>query len=182
MLASTSAANIVESDLAKGGLKGVSAAAAEGIKLRGAASAIDFTEVGLDINQKVYIDGEAVLGDGAGEGLLGVCTEFDDATVADPSKPEVTVCGEFLNFLWFVFAWKCHLTYELHRSVLYSCSVPGTGIKLTMFLRNRCEAYYEYSKVVGTCDVGADSDTCVTVSPDTVAWLQTAQSFKIEQC
>ena len=104
MLASTSAANIVESDLAKGGSKGVGAAAAEGIQLRGAASAIDFTEVGLDINQKVYINGEAVLGDGAGEGLLNVCTAFDDATVADPSKPEVTVCGEFLNFLWFVFA------------------------------------------------------------------------------
>ena len=122
MLASTSAANIVESDLAKGGAEGVGAAAAEGIQLRGAASAIDFTEVGLDSNQKVYIDREAVLGDGAGEGLLGVCTSFDADTVADPSKPEVMVCGEFLKFLWLVFASKCHLTYELHRSVLHSCS------------------------------------------------------------
>ena len=35
----------------------------------------------LDINQKVYIENAPVLGDGAGEALLGICTNFAPAHV-----------------------------------------------------------------------------------------------------
>ena len=106
MLASTSAANIVESDLAKGGAKGVSAAAAEGMQLRGAASVVDFTELGIPVTQMVSIDGVEVYSQSAGFILLNECTASDAATVADPSKPEIKVCGEFSQIFMVRFCEK----------------------------------------------------------------------------
>merc|ERR1719174_877117 len=38
--------------------------------------------------------------------------------------------------------------------------VCGTGIKATVFLRGRCESYYEHQQVVGKCDTGMPSTTC----------------------
>merc|ERR1719214_572984 len=32
--------------------------------------------------------------------------------------------------------------------------VCGTGIKATVFLRNRCEGYYEHSRQIGQCNKG----------------------------
>mmetsp|Transcript_132728 Transcript_132728/g.370077 ORF Transcript_132728/g.370077 Transcript_132728/m.370077 type:complete len:135 (+) Transcript_132728:75-479(+) len=60
--------------------------------------------------------------------------------------------------------------------------VCGTGTKVTVFLRNRCEGYHEYTEVIGACNTGASSSTCETKSPATDRWLMTAQSYKIEQC
>eukprot|EP00956_Cyclotella_meneghiniana_P036373 scaffold124787_cov23-Cyclotella_meneghiniana.AAC.2 len=60
--------------------------------------------------------------------------------------------------------------------------VCGTGIKVTVFLRNRCESYYEYQKVVGTCNTGASSSSCVTVSPGDDPMMGAYQSYLIEQC
>merc|ERR1719324_447304 len=74
----------------------------------------------LDINQKVYIENQPVLGDGAGDGALGVCRAFAAQHVSNPDAPAVRVCG--------------------------------TGIKMTAYLRNRCEGYYEHSKVIGKCE------------------------------
>lgn len=47
----------------------------------------------LDINQKVYIEGQPVLGDGAGQGALNMCREFPDYMVNNPNAPSVKVCG-----------------------------------------------------------------------------------------
>merc|ERR1719364_433454 len=87
----------------------------------------------LDINQKVYIESQPVLGDGAGDGALGVCRAFAAQHVSNPAAPVVKVCG--------------------------------TGIKMTAYLRNRCEGYYEHSKVIGKCDTGMPPSTCDSFSP-----------------
>merc|ERR1719478_1729828 len=47
----------------------------------------------LDINQKAYIEGQAVLGDGAGQGNLNVCMGLAEHFVTVLSKPAVKVCG-----------------------------------------------------------------------------------------
>ena len=104
----------------------------------------------LDINQKVYIENAAVLGDGAGEGALNVCREFTDAHVANPAAPTVKVCG--------------------------------TGIKATIFLRGRCEGYYEHSHVIGKCNSGDAPSTCDVYGPANKAAVGHYQSYKVEQC
>ena len=60
--------------------------------------------------------------------------------------------------------------------------VCGTGIKLTAFMRGRCEKYYEHQKEIGSCDKGADSSTCVSWSPADDARFGHYQSYLIEQC
>mmetsp|Transcript_6500 Transcript_6500/g.11074 ORF Transcript_6500/g.11074 Transcript_6500/m.11074 type:complete len:137 (+) Transcript_6500:91-501(+) len=61
-------------------------------------------------------------------------------------------------------------------------TVCGTQTKVTVYLRNRCEGYHEYSLDVGVCDDSAASETCKTASPATTSWLAHAQSYKITQC
>merc|ERR1719152_127848 len=60
--------------------------------------------------------------------------------------------------------------------------VCGTGIKATVFLRGRCEGYYEHSYTVGKCDTGAPPTTCDVVRPANNAAYGHYQSYKIEQC
>merc|ERR1719326_1749912 len=60
--------------------------------------------------------------------------------------------------------------------------VCGTGIKATVFLRGRCEGYYEHSVQVGKCDSGAPPSTCDVYSPADKAAFGHYQSYKIEQC
>eukprot|EP00956_Cyclotella_meneghiniana_P044039 scaffold298934_cov76-Cyclotella_meneghiniana.AAC.1 len=81
MLACTSSASILESDLAQSAVKDASTAFVEGIQLRGAASAIHFNMLEMDVNQKVSIVGVEVSGSG--------CASFDKAAVADPSRPVI---------------------------------------------------------------------------------------------
>jgi len=104
----------------------------------------------LDINQKVYIENAAVLGDGAGEDQLNECHSFADQHVSNPDAPTVKVCG--------------------------------TGIKATVFLRNRCEAYYEHSAPIGACNSALDAGTCVSMSPAQMPAMGAYQSYLIEQC
>merc|ERR1719436_2145301 len=61
-------------------------------------------------------------------------------------------------------------------------TVCGSQTKVTVWLLNRCKGYHEYIKEIGTCNSQASSDSCATASPATDEWLQTAQSYKIEQC
>ena len=56
----------------------------------------------LDINQKAYIEGSAVLGDGAGQGNLNVCMELADHFVKNPMAPEVKVCGTGIKMTVFL--------------------------------------------------------------------------------
>merc|ERR1719258_642630 len=116
--------------------------------LVGAGSAASLRRNRLDVNQKVYVEGSPVLGDGAGEAALGVCQTFAPSHVADAAKPEVKVCG--------------------------------TGIKATIFLRNRCEAYYEHSHVIGKCDTSMPSETCDSMSPAEDPNVGAYQSYLIE--
>ena len=46
----------------------------------------------LDINQKVYIENQPVLGDGAGAGALNKCRSFAAQHVSNPAAPAVRVC------------------------------------------------------------------------------------------
>eukprot|EP00411_Alexandrium_monilatum_P052502 CAMPEP_0175433408 /NCGR_PEP_ID=MMETSP0095-20121207/53380_1 /TAXON_ID=311494 /ORGANISM="Alexandrium monilatum, Strain CCMP3105" /LENGTH=69 /DNA_ID=CAMNT_0016732931 /DNA_START=1 /DNA_END=207 /DNA_ORIENTATION=- len=43
---------------------------------------------------------------------------------------------------------------------------------------NRCAGYHTYTQDIGACDTKEPSSTCVTESPATTTWLQTAQSYK----
>merc|ERR1719263_646156 len=56
----------------------------------------------IDINQKVYIENNPVLGDGAGDGSLGVCKAFAPQHVSNPEAPKVRVCGNGLKMEIFV--------------------------------------------------------------------------------
>ena len=104
----------------------------------------------LDINQKVYIENQPVLGDGAGEGALNACRSFAAQHVSNPAAPVVKVCG--------------------------------TGIKLTAYLMNECDAYYEHSRQIGKCDTGMPPSTCDSFSPAQDARFGHYQSYKIEPC
>jgi hypothetical protein len=119
--------------------------------LRGAGSNLKFAaKAKLDINQKVYIENQPVLGDGAGEGALNVCRSFAAQHVSDASKPAVRVCG--------------------------------TGIKMTAYLMNECDQYYEHSRQIGQCNTGAPPSTCDAFSPAEDPRFGHYQSYKIEPC
>jgi len=60
--------------------------------------------------------------------------------------------------------------------------VCGTGIKTTVFLRGRCQGYYEHSVTIGKCNTGAPPSTCDVFSPANKAAFGHYQSYKIEQC
>ena len=104
----------------------------------------------LDINQKVYIENQPVLGDGAGEGALNKCRAFAPQHVSNVDAPTVKVCG--------------------------------TGLKMTAYLRGECNAYYEHSREIGTCDTGAAASTCDSYSPAQDPRFGHYQSYKIEPC
>mmetsp|Transcript_80764 Transcript_80764/g.147694 ORF Transcript_80764/g.147694 Transcript_80764/m.147694 type:complete len:131 (+) Transcript_80764:85-477(+) len=73
----------------------------------------------LDINQKVYIEGQPVLGDGAGEGALNQCSTFAAQHVDDPMKPEVKVCGTGIKMTVFLRG-RCTGYYD-HSVVVGKC-------------------------------------------------------------
>ena len=114
----------------------------------------------LDINQKVYIDGSPVLGDGAGNGALNQCGGFADHFVSDPRKPDVKVCGTGVKMT----------VYLLGR-----CGMKSTGQALSASGMAR-------TWTVGSCDKGAAASTCVETGPSVDLRLGASQSYKIEQC
>eukprot|EP00397_Hematodinium_sp_SG-2012_P064688 GEMP01091996.1.p1 GENE.GEMP01091996.1~~GEMP01091996.1.p1 ORF type:complete len:128 (+),score=33.83 GEMP01091996.1:125-508(+) len=56
----------------------------------------------LDINQKVYVENQLVLGEGAGEGALNQCNFFAPQHVDHPSRPTIKVCGTSIKLTAFV--------------------------------------------------------------------------------
>merc|ERR1719221_664419 len=68
---------------------------------------------------------------------------------------------------------------DLPRKGGSAVQVCGTNTKVTVFLRNRCEKYYQYQQFVGSCNTGQSSSTCETA---TDAWLEHAQSYTVEAC
>uniref|UniRef100_A0A7S1WDN7 Uncharacterized protein n=1 Tax=Alexandrium catenella TaxID=2925 RepID=A0A7S1WDN7_ALECA len=73
----------------------------------------------LDINQKVYIESEPVLGDGAGEGILNTCQGFAKQHVSNPDAPHVKVCGTGIKATFFLRG-RCKGYYE-HSQVVGKC-------------------------------------------------------------
>ena len=81
----------------------------------------------LDDNQKVYIENQPILGDGAGEGALGVCRELAEQHVSNPAAPAVKVCGTGIKATFFLRG-RCEGYYE-HSRVIGKCatgSPPST--------------------------------------------------------
>lgn len=62
-------------------------------------------------------------------------------------------------------------------------TVCGSQTKVTVFLLNRCDNRHSQQTVeIGVCNSGAASDACTSLSPAQASWMQTAQSYKVEQC
>lgn len=62
-------------------------------------------------------------------------------------------------------------------------SVCGTGTRVLIFMRGRCEEYSYYLDEVGYCGATSTPDACMTTSlAETNHWLGQAQSYYIEQC
>ena len=59
--------------------------------------------------------------------------------------------------------------------------VCGSSTQVTVYLRGECEEYYEYTAKIGNCDAKAGT-VCVTHTPASLGWTQTAQSYKISSC
>lgn len=73
----------------------------------------------LDINQKVYIENQPVLGDGAGEGSLNQCLNFAPQFVANPDAPKVRVCGTGIKFTGYLRG-RC-AKYHANQKEIGSC-------------------------------------------------------------
>jgi len=110
----------------------------------------------LDINQKAYVEGQAVLGDGAGQGNLNVCVELADHFVANPNAPEVKVCGTGIKMTVYLLG-RC-----------------GEG--------SMTAASMAHTWDVGACDSGAPPSTCESFGPSADARFGVSQSYKITQC
>lgn len=63
-------------------------------------------------------------------------------------------------------------------------TVCGTGTRVLIFLRGRCEEYSYYLDEVGHCGATTEAaaESCMTTSEETNHWLAHAQSYYIEQC
>merc|ERR1719284_551958 len=104
--------------------------------LVGCSSAALVKKTKLDINQKAYIEGSAVLGDGAGQGNLNVCMELADHFVNNPNAPTAKVCGTGIKMTVFLLV-RC-----------------GEG-SLTA-------AKMAHTWDIGACDTGLPPSTCKT--------------------
>merc|ERR1719324_1056011 len=120
------------------------------------ASSAALVKAKLDINQKAYIEGQAVLGDGAGQGALNTCMELADAFVANPNAPEVKVCGTGIKMTVYLLG-RC-----------------GEGSLTAAKMAHTWE--------VGTCDTGAPPSSCAAYGPSKDKRMGVSQSYKITQC
>merc|ERR1719263_1075656 len=76
-------------------------------------------------------------------------------------------------------------------TIAYGCSpftskpavtVCGVRTKVTIYMRARCEGYYQYSQKVGQCDTAMDTNGCQTYDASSNHWISAAQSYKVEVC
>merc|ERR1719169_167008 len=120
------------------------------------SSALLARKTKLDINQKVYIESQAVLGDGAGQGNLNVCMGLADHLVSNPNAPVVKVCGTGIKATVFLLG-RC-----------------GEG-SLTA-------AKMAHTWDIGACDTGMPPSTCASYGPSKDKRMGVSQSYKITQC
>ena len=110
----------------------------------------------LDINQIVYIEGNAVLGDGTGQGALNQCRNLADFFIDSPKKPSVKVCGTGIKLTVYLMG-RC-----------------GEGAVQSAGLAHKFE--------VGACDTSLEASTCKAMSPADDARMGATQSYKITTC
>eukprot|EP00746_Dinoflagellata_sp_MGD_P125542 gnl/MRDRNA2_/MRDRNA2_60305_c0_seq1.p2 gnl/MRDRNA2_/MRDRNA2_60305_c0~~gnl/MRDRNA2_/MRDRNA2_60305_c0_seq1.p2 ORF type:complete len:118 (+),score=20.16 gnl/MRDRNA2_/MRDRNA2_60305_c0_seq1:82-435(+) len=76
-------------------------------------------------------------------------------------------------------------------TIAYGCSpftkeaavtVCGVRTKVTIYMRARCEGYYQYMQKVGQCDTKMDTNGCQTYDATSNHWIAAAQSYKVEVC
>jgi hypothetical protein len=133
----------------------------------------------LDRNQKVYIQNAPVLGDGAGEAALNVCTNFDPDLINNPDAPNVRVCGNGIKATIYLGDhgrrlneyWEPNPAH--HEDAHYEEAHHGAG---------GCSEDYEFKWTVGQCDSTMPSTTCETMGPSQDKRIAAAQSYIIEQC
>merc|ERR1719420_2233239 len=103
------------------------------------------TKAKLDINQKVYIENQPVLGDGAGEGALGVCRSFAPQHVSNPAAPTVKVCGGQIKMTAYLLN-ECKDYYE-HQQVIGKCDTglpPSTCDSYSPAMNEKFGHYQSY--------------------------------------
>merc|ERR550514_275210 len=110
----------------------------------------------LDMFQKVYIEGEPVLGDGVGFDELGACKDLLDRVVTHPNQPIVKVCGTHIKMTVFLLG-RC-----------------GGGALSAADMAHTWD--------VGACDTTKPPETCEEFSPLADKRFGAVQSYKIEQC
>jgi len=103
------------------------------------------TTVKLDINQKVYIEGQPVLGDGVGQGALNKCRGFAPQHVTSPDKPSVKVCGTGIKMTAYLMG-KCKSYYQHSRTIgkCQSTMPPQTCDSFSPALDKTFGAYQSY--------------------------------------
>merc|ERR1719316_2076072 len=60
--------------------------------------------------------------------------------------------------------------------------VSGTGTKVEIFLRGRCQGYGKYMQSVGHCAATADDPCMETNTRGKTNWIGAAQSYIVKQC
>jgi len=110
----------------------------------------------LDMFQKVYIEGEPVLGDGVGFDELGVCKDLLDRVVAHPNQPIVKVCGTHIKITMYLLG-RC-----------------GGGALSAADMAHTWD--------IGACDTTLPPETCQEFSPVADKRFGAVQSYTISQC
>merc|ERR1719390_89866 len=73
-------------------------------------------------------------------------------------------------------------------TIAYGCSpftsdpavtVCGVRTKVTIYMRARCEGYYQYNQAVGQCDTKKPQEGCETYDSSSNHWISAAQSYKV---
>eukprot|EP00747_Dinoflagellata_sp_TGD_P170471 gnl/TRDRNA2_/TRDRNA2_202122_c0_seq1.p1 gnl/TRDRNA2_/TRDRNA2_202122_c0~~gnl/TRDRNA2_/TRDRNA2_202122_c0_seq1.p1 ORF type:complete len:165 (-),score=29.19 gnl/TRDRNA2_/TRDRNA2_202122_c0_seq1:163-657(-) len=85
----------------------------------------------LDPDQKVYVENQPVLGDGAGEGALDQCRSIAPDLADKPDAPNVKVCGTNITATFFLMK-ECKPYYK-HSKTLGSCNASMPA--------NTCESW-----------------------------------------
>jgi len=107
----------------------------------------------LDVNQKVYIEGQLTIGNGE-QGSFNKCNMFPSYMVDSPNKPTVKVCGTSIKMEVFLYG-ECNQGY----------TYPSTK-----------------SWTVGICDTSKPADHCETYSPKNDSTFGACQSWKASMC
>lgn len=119
------------------------------------SSRISEKRVKLDINQKVYIEGQLTIGNGE-KGSFGKnkCNQFASYMVDSPSKPTVKVCGTQIKMEVFLFG-ECNAGY------------PGYGDRVW---------------TIGVCNTKKPASWCETFSPQNDSSFGATQTWRASYC